>query len=79
MEREEKNLKDFSGGPAVKNPPCNAGDAGSIPGQGTKIPRAQSNKAHAPQLLSPHAIAREPMSSNKDPVCHNEGPEEPRK
>ena len=24
----------------VKNPPYNAGDAGSIPGQGTKIPRA---------------------------------------
>ena len=24
----------------VKNPPCNAGDVGSIPGQGTKIPHA---------------------------------------
>ena len=29
---------DFPGGPVVKNSPCNAGDAGSIPGQGTKIP-----------------------------------------
>ena len=26
-----------TGGPVVKNPPCNPGDAGSIPGQGTKI------------------------------------------
>ena len=24
----------------LKNPPCNAGDAGSIPGPGTKIPHA---------------------------------------
>ena len=28
----------FPGGPVVKNLPCNAGDVGSIPGQGTKIP-----------------------------------------
>ena len=28
----------FPGGPEVKNLPCNAGDAGSIPNQGTKIP-----------------------------------------
>ena len=25
------------GGPVIKNLPCNAGDMGSIPGQGTKI------------------------------------------
>ena len=25
----------FSGGPLIQNPPCSAGDAGSIPGQGT--------------------------------------------
>ena len=30
----------FPGGPAVKNPPCNAGNMGSIPGRGTKIPHA---------------------------------------
>jgi len=29
---------DFPGGPVVKNLPCNAGDMGSILGQGTKIP-----------------------------------------
>ena len=32
--------QDFPGGPVVKNPPCNGGDVGSIPGQGTKIPQA---------------------------------------
>ena len=32
--------QDFPGGPVVKNLPYNAGDAGSIPGQGTKIPHA---------------------------------------
>ena len=31
---------DFPGGPVVKNLPSNAGDTGSIPGQGTKIPHA---------------------------------------
>ena len=30
----------FPGGPVVKNPPCNAGDTGLIPGWGTKIPYA---------------------------------------
>ena len=29
---------DFPGGPVVKNPPCNAGDTGSIPGRENKIP-----------------------------------------
>ena len=33
-------MKEFPGGPVVKNPPSNTGDVGSIPGQGTKIPRA---------------------------------------
>ena len=32
--------EDFLGDPVVKNPPSNAGDAGSIPGQGTKIPHS---------------------------------------
>ena len=31
---------DIPGGPMVKNLPCNAGDMGLIPGQGTKIPLA---------------------------------------
>ena len=43
---------DFPGGPVVKNPPSNAGDAGSIPGWGTKIP-------HAVGQLSPRATTTE--------------------
>ena len=45
---------DFPGGPEVKNPPCNAGDMGLIPGRGTKIP-------HAMELLSPRTTTREFM------------------
>ena len=32
---------DFPGGSVVKNLPSNAGDAGSIPGKGTRIPHAE--------------------------------------
>ena len=39
--------RDFPGCPLVENPPCNAGEEGSIPSQGTKIP-------HAPGQLSPY-------------------------
>ena len=34
-----KNDRDFPGGPVVKNLPCSAGDVGSFPGLGTRIPR----------------------------------------
>ena len=43
---------DFPGGPVIKNPPYNAGDAALIPGQGTKIPRAT-------EKLSPPATTTE--------------------
>ena len=39
-EKETRHLEDFPGGPVVKNLPSNAGDIGSIPGRGTKIPHA---------------------------------------
>ena len=47
-------FKTEGGGPVVKNPPSNAGDVGSIPGWGTKIP-------HATGQLSPSATSTEPM------------------
>ena len=47
---------DFPGGPVVKNPLSNAGDAGSIPGRGTKIP-------HAAEQVS--ACALEPSHHNE--------------
>ena len=31
--KKQTNLRNFPGGPEVKNPPCNAGDLCSIPGQ----------------------------------------------
>ena len=50
--KERKKEKAFPGSPVVKNPPSNAGDAGSIPDWGTKIP-------HVPGRLSPRARTRE--------------------
>ena len=47
-------MGDFPGGPVVKNPPCNAGDASLIPAQGTKIPCATKQ-------LSLHATSRESL------------------
>ena len=45
--------RDFPGGPVVKNNlPYNAGDAGSTPGQGTKIP-------HSAGQLSPRTTTTE--------------------
>ena len=46
----------------VKNLSSNAGDVGSIPGQGTKIP-------HATKQLSPCITTREPIHCNKDPAA----------
>ena len=43
---------DFPGGPVVKNWPCRAEDACSIPGQGTKIPRVEKQLSPAPQWES---------------------------
>ena len=75
--------RDFHGDPVVKNPPSNAWDVGSIPGQGTKIP-------HAMGQLSPRATTTEPMYSGarvpqldkenprtttrEKPACRSEGP-----
>ena len=36
-------MGDFPGGAVVKNPPSDAGDKGSIPGQGSKIPNTSGN------------------------------------
>ena len=49
--------RDFLGR-MVKNPPSSAGDTGSIPGQGTKIP-------YATEQLSPQATSRESVHHSK--------------
>ena len=59
--RQKTEERDFPGGPVVKNLPSNAGDAGWIPGWGTKIPHARGQLSHTLQLV-------EPMSCNEDPV-----------
>ena len=77
--------RDFPSGPVVKNPPYNAGETGSIPGQGTKIPHTAGQLACAPQLLSLRASTREcatnyrahalwnPSATTRErkPKCHN--------
>ena len=52
----EFHTRDFPGGPVVENPPSNAGDMGSIPRRGTKIP-------HATGQLSPLTTTAEPTCS----------------
>ena len=52
-----KTSGDFPGGAVVKNLPSNAGDMGSIPGWGTKIP-------HATGQLNPRATTTEPANHN---------------
>ena len=45
-------LRDFPGGPVVKNPPSNAGDAGLTPGWEPRVPVPRGNQACPLQLLS---------------------------
>ena len=57
----------FPGGPVVKNLPCNAGDAGSIPGWGTKIPHSAEHLSPHPTILSPPTPQLEsPWAARKD-------------
>ena len=57
IEPSKENIWDFPGGPVVKNPPSNSGDAGPVPGQGTKIP-------HAVGQLSPCTTTTELVGVN---------------
>ena len=38
--KKKKKVRDLPGGPVVKDPPFNAGDAGSVAGKGTKTTHA---------------------------------------
>ena len=58
---KKKLLQDFPGGPVVKNPPANAGDTGSIPGQESKVPQATRH-------LGPLTTATEPVLCNEKPL-----------
>ena len=78
---------DFPGGPVVKNPPSNIGDAGSIPGRGTNIPHAVGQLslarhnywARVPQWESlpaanyrAHALWNLCFTTREKPVCRKE-------
>ena len=84
--QKEKEKRDFPAGPVVWNPPCkpcNAGDAGSIPGQRTEVPcaaeqlrpRATTTEppcsgAGAP-LQGPRVTTGDPAGHKEDFVCRN--------
>ena len=56
----------------VKSPPYNAGDAGSIPGQGTKIPHVVGQLGPCvttTELARPNERAHVPPTT--EPVRHN--------
>ena len=70
---QEYLLRDVPDGPVVKNPPCNAGDAGLIPDWGSKIPYASEQlslsaasteptclKAHTPELENLCTTTKDP-------------------
>ena len=59
--------RDFPGGPVVRNLPSNAGDMGSTPGLGTKIPRGLGQLSPpAPQLeRHPHPATRTTCTATK--------------
>ena len=52
------HCRDFPSSPVAKNLPANAGDAGSIPGPGTKIPQAL-------EQLSLHSTKKIPYNATK--------------
>ena len=82
-----KKKRDFPGSPVVKNPPYNAGDAGSIPGWVTKIPHAAgqlslrattteltclNERAHVLQTTEPKLPgAHAPQLEKRKPARHN--------
>ena len=57
--QDENQLRDFPGGPVVKNLPSNAGDVGSISCWGTKIP-------HATGQLRPQSTTTNPLQLRVD-------------
>ena len=62
-EQQNCTAGNFPGGPVVKNPPSNAGDAGSIPGLGTKF-------LHAAGQLSTCVATREALATqHEEPPC----------
>ena len=68
--KKKGDILDFLGGPVVKSLPANAGDMGSVPGQGN-LHMPQGNTARVPQLLKPTCLELVPYSKRSR---HNEKP-----
>ena len=72
-------MRDFPGGPGVKNLPSNAGNVGSVLGRGTKIPPATEQLTHVLQLLSPHSRTQAlHLDKGEEPAHCSEGPAQPK-
>ena len=52
--KKKNTIRDFPGGPVVKNLSCNAGDLDSIPGQGTKVPHDLEQRSPLPTTTEAH-------------------------
>ena len=63
-------IGDFTGGLVVKNLSCNAGDTGSICGQGTEIPQAVEQRGLSIATTEP-AHNWSPGTVLKDPAWCN--------
>ena len=62
--KERSKPQDFPGGPVVKNPPCNAGDVGSIPSQGTEIPHATGQLSLCTTTTELERLHQSPCAAN---------------
>ena len=63
MLNPETQTEGLPGGPVIKSAPSSAGDAGSIPGGGRKMPNA------AGQLSLHIPTGEKPAWHNEDPAC----------
>ena len=64
--KQTKNIKDhFPSGPGVKSPPCNARDASSIPGGGTKTPHSIPQSSTTAEACTPQLVC---VLQQKDPT-----------
>ena len=65
--------RDLPGGPRVKNPPSNAGDLGSIPGQGTETLRAMGQLSQQVATVEPRCSGAPSIATREKPMNCNGG------
>ena len=65
--------RDLPGGPMVKNPPSNAGDLGSIPGQGTETLRAMGQLSQQVATVEPRCSGAPSIATREKPMNCNGG------